>query len=628
MSRYWFVAGAFGALTGTGAHCAAVAGGSGLFELNVFGAAQPAGAVVYRARVVAEGATGKLSQLLRDASLLIEGQAKGVRNAAALVALARADTTQLIAALYARGYYGGKVSVSIGGKPLEAFDTTEIGNGQMPLDVVVVVATGPRFEFGTLSLTFARSSKNFPALSPSKYDLIAGQPARSTIVVAALDRIVRDLKRRGFALARIADKRIVADHQTRRLNVSVVVDPGRRATIGTVTVTGANRLNAAKINAHSALRPGQPYDPSTLQSARERLRKFDAIDGVRILEGTTIDDEGRLPITINVRERKDRFIGASAAMSSVDGGEAQAYWGHRNLLGSGEVLRIVGTVSRVGTTAIDDLDYKLAASLLRPGIFDIDTDLVSEVSVGRERPDTYKSRTAKAKLVLNRRFSRELAGSIGVEGSLSHVADEAQEDHYALIGLPAEISYDGRDKRLDATRGWRASISMTPYADLLNNDAFAVTRLQVSHYLALQPDGTLVLAARAGFGSAFGAGLFDIPATHRFFAGGGGSIRGFGYRTVGLDNAGKTIGGRSITDGSLELRYRLSKTLGFVPFIDVGTVSEDSFPTFSAPFRVGAGVGLRYYTVLGPLRLDLAFPVNPLAGDPRYAVYVGLGQSF
>jgi translocation and assembly module TamA len=140
-----------------------------------------------------------------------------------------------------------------------------------------------------------------------------------------------------------------------------------------------------------------------------------------------------------------------------------------------------------------------------------------------------------------------------------------------------------------------------------------------------------VLAGRARFAGIAGAPTSAIAPSRRLYAGGGGSVRGYAYKGIGPHNSeGDPTGGRSLAEFSLEARVRtgwFDGALGVVPFIDAGTVGESATPDFDE-IKFGAGIGLRYYTGFGPLRLDVAMPLNRGPGDPRIGVYVALGQSF
>ena len=194
--------------------------------------------------------------------------------------------------------------------------------------------------------------------------------------------------------------------------------------------------------------------------------------------------------------------------------------------------------------------------------------------------------------------------------------------------MPTQYVFDNRDDKLNAKRGFRALAFAEPAHDFLTGATFVKFRGELSAYRAIDDAQRFVVAGRVATGSIVGASLEEIPADRRFYAGGGGSVRGYEYQGIGpKDPEGNPIGGLSYMELSGELRVQVTETIGIVPFVDAGMVSEDEF-LGSARFQVGAGVGLRYLTPFGPLRIDAAVPVNPQPGDPDFAIYAGVGQAF
>jgi translocation and assembly module TamA len=199
-----------------------------------------------------------------------------------------------------------------------------------------------------------------------------------------------------------------------------------------------------------------------------------------------------------------------------------------------------------------------------------------------------------------------------------------------LYGIPASVTYDSTDRPLDPTKGIRATASVAAYPEFFGSTVNIVeSKAQASTYYALDDEGRFVLAGRVGLGSVLGAELSQIPSTHRFYAGGGGSVRGYRYRSLSpLGPTGEVIGGRSLFEASVETRIKVTDTIGLVPFFDMGGAFQSSYPDFREQLRYAAGLGLRYYTAVGPIRVDVATPLNPRDGDKGWALYIGIGQAF
>ncbi len=267
------------------------------------------------------------------------------------------------------------------------------------------------------------------------------------------------------------------------------------------------------------------------------------------------------------------------------------------------------------------------------------------MALQRERTEGYDADTGLATLAIRRRFTDTASLQFGIEGEIGRITRAPPPTillppgafdpfgarfSYGLLGLPLSFTYDSTDRPLDPTTGVRIQGSATPYLGFGDADRFfGIGRLQASAYWALDAEARTILAARVGFATILGAAADDVPATRLFFAGGGGSVRGFDYRSLGpRDPFNRPVGGRSLVEGSLEARIRITDTIGLVPFVDVGQAFAGPLPSRSEPLRVGAGLGLRYYTPIGPIRVDVAVPVDRRRGESPYALYVSIGQSF
>jgi translocation and assembly module TamA len=219
----------------------------------------------------------------------------------------------------------------------------------------------------------------------------------------------------------------------------------------------------------------------------------------------------------------------------------------------------------------------------------------------------------------------------GLTAEWSEITRYGTTNDYNLYGLPLQVVLNEADSVLDPTRGYRLTLDVTPYADARNNnDLFAILRLTGTGYVNVSGDGRSVLAGRASFGTIPGGTNAAIPFDKLFYAGGGGSVRGFAYQSAGPRDAfNNPLGGASVVEGSLEFRQRIGKSFGVVAFVDSGAAYLETWPDFNelTP-RVGAGLGVRYYTAFGPARIDVATPLNPRSGDGAIGVYVSIGQAF
>ncbi len=583
----------------------------------------------YTTEVRVEAAGEIVASAIKSNSILIEQQQHGATDLASLVARALADQERLLAVLYDEARYGGSVRVSIAGKPLDTIDlAADIGQDGEALAVAIDVIPGDAFRFGDIAITSSTRVDGGPVITPGDYGLVTGAPARSSIIVSALDKIVARWRAAGYPFASIGEKEISADHASKRVNVRVAVNTGAPAVYGWISVVGPKRLSNRVVAEQSALRSGRRYQPDDLEKTRERLRKIEVIESVRIIEGKAVDESGGIPITLEVKERKPRYIGATAFVTTLDGAEIEAHWGHRNLFGDGESLRVEGSVSRLGTAPFEELAFDVSATLTKPGILDIDTNLFMRFEVQREVNDVYLSDAVLTQAGINRRFSPQLTGSVALESRFVRSEDELGSADYALFSIPGDVSYDTRDNRFNPASGVRSHVEVAPVTDVRTGSSFIVGDFDAASYWAVDEDARVIVAARVRGGSIVGGALEDTPASYRFLEGGGNSVRGYEHRSLGAIVGGRVVGGRSFAGASLELRLRPTEQIGIVPFIDVATVSVDSVPKFSDTVYVGAGIGVRYFTAIGPIRLDVAAPLTDRDGRSKFGVYVGLGQAF
>lgn len=588
------------------------------------------GSLVYKTTVSVDGEDAELSTLLSSASLLVTDEERGAADGTALVARARGDVDRLIAALYSEARYGGEVEIRIADRPLDQVrpeDLAPAADGT-PIAVSVKVKPGPLFHFGRVEVGQTGPAQIEASTQPQDYGLIAGQPAKAEVITKAIGKLVETWRTSGYPFAQVAKKEIVADHAGAVVDVTLMIEPGSPAVYGWINVTGASSLETGSIARQTALRPGQRYNPADLKKTRDRLRKFDSIESVRIVEGDAVDDNGGIPITVEVTEKKPRFFGATVSASTVDGAEVEVYWGHRNLFGEGERLKLDATISQIGGEGLEQLQFDVGAVLTKPGVLDIDTDFFSEFRIVRERPDTYESLGGNVRVGLAHRFDAYRSGSIALEASQSRIDDAFGVTNYTLISLPGEYLYDSRDNKLDPSHGINALAQLAPVAEVSAGSAFGASNLRVAGYIPVDEEERVVLAGRIIVGSDFGASLEGTPATYRFFAGGGGSVRGYEYRSLGPTYRGSVVGGLSLIGASAEVRARAFDRFGIVPFVDMATVSAESVPSFDDKVYLGAGIGFRYYTSLGPIRIDFAVPTTHTEGQPKFGVYLGLGQAF
>ncbi|QFT32524.1 Translocation and assembly module TamA precursor [Labrenzia sp. THAF82] len=579
----------------------------------------------YKADLSISSGGDHLKDELEGASLLVQQQDKPPSGEAGLIARALSDRERLIAKLYADGRYGGTVDITLSGIPLEtALEQSDLPDAR-PVNVSIVANPGPVFTFGKVVVV---SRGGDLTSDPGYWGLKAGDVAASGKILTAEKRMVADLRGRGFPKASIAERRITADHSTDTLDVTLVADAGEQARFGKVSVSGTEVTDPDFVVQQAMLPEGKIYSPEDLARARKRLNELGIFSSIRLVEGHIEGPDGNLPITIEVSERKRHVIGAGASWSSTEGFGVESYWRRRNLFGRGELLSVEGSIGRIGTESIEDQEYSARIAFEKPGVFGPLTSFSTSLEARQENPDAYKSRTITFDAYLNREFSDTLKGRAGAEIFYANEEDAFGDDDYLLFGLPADLTFDNRDDKLNPSKGVFAAVFAEPAYDTLNSNAMGFVKGTVSSYYALDEAKRFILAGRVSAGSIVAPSVEAVPASRRFIAGGGGSIRGYAYRNVGPRINDEVTGGRSLLELSGEVRVKITDTIGVVGFVDAGNAYEDSIPDFSESLKVGVGAGLRYFTPIGPLRIDAAVPLDPGPGDPDFALYVGLSQAF
>jgi translocation and assembly module TamA len=593
---------------------------------------------------------------LQDASGLYRLRQDAPPDGDSLARRASNDFAPLIDALWGAGYYDATVEITVDqiimrigeDRIAAAARAAEAHRGQSVVPIVVQVSPGPLFSLGKLTVLDARTRAPFPEdeLPARVIAIKPGDPASANELRAAQARMLDHFRARSYPLAKVAEVKPIVDHATHLMDLTLVLDPGPRAGFGTVTVKGPEEFPSSVVSSFIYIREGEPYSPKKLADTRESVRQIPALGAIRIREATELDQNGNLPIFVEASDRLPYVFGFGAKLSTIDGPAGQIYWQDRNLFGGAESLRLESDVfvnprhdgtriTRLGDLKPSDIGGRFKMSFIKPALGGSMNDLLIDglaenTRTGGDRFGGYTGRLGDVTASIRHRFDEFLSVQLGGELMTGHSTDVLGKVDYTLIGVPIGISYDTTDSKLDPTRGLRINASFAPYPSFLGStlDLF-VAKVRASTYYALDDDGRFILAGRVGLGSLSGASLVDIPANLRFYAGGGGSVRGYRYQSLGPRGPfGYVIGGRSLLEASAELRIKITETIGIVPFFDAGNAYTSTLPNLSDRIQMSAGLGFRYYTPIGPIRVDLAAPLNPRKGDKPLTLYVSIGQSF
>ena len=566
------------------------------------------------------GAPKALEKSLRAASILLTSEKSKATDTQDLFADARAEYAALLNALYARGYYSAVIHVYIDGA--EAASIAPLDAPGQISKIIVQVNPGPVFSFSKAKLA------PLAARTELSTGFAVGKTAESGVILEAVGAGVDGWRKRGHALANTASQNLAADHRAAKLSADIVLDPGPKLRFGRLVIVGQERMRERRIRAIAGLPEGSVFDPDALDRATARLRRTGVFKSVTLTEDTTVTRPDLLGITATVVEEKRRRYSFGAEIASFDGLRLNGSWLHRNLFGGAERLTISGEILNIGVQS-GGVDYGLGVTLDRPATFSADTTLSFGAGIKRLDEADFKADNFEISTKVTRVFSKELSANIGFEYEYSKITDPSGTDTYRALSLPLGAIWDRRDSKTDAKKGFYIEAEAKPFIGFGITDSGARLKFDARGYKAFGEDRRFVLAARVQGGAVLGSSLAGTPRDYLFYSGGGGTVRGQPYQSLGVNvltdssNVVFQTGGTQFIGGSVEARVRVGDNLGLVGFLDMGAVGAVGVNDWHA----GAGVGVRYATVVGPIRLDLALPVGGSTGD-GLQVYVGLGQAF
>ncbi|WP_149587539.1 autotransporter assembly complex protein TamA [Tabrizicola flagellatus] len=569
------------------------------------------------------GGSEELTKAVTEAAMVRSLQQQGQTDPQDLLAAARSDYAHILAALYARGHYSVDIRILIDGREAAAIPALEAPRAISTIRILV--DPGPPFRFGQARIAPLAPGTELPE------GFRTGAPAESGQVQSAVDVAIAAWREAGHAKAFVGQERVLADHAARRIDADVGLTPGPRLRFGPLTITGEQRMREARIRKIAGLPEGETFSETELRRAETRLRRTGIFSSVALTEDDRITAPDLLGITATVVEQKPRRYSLGVEIASLDGLSLSAAWLHRNLLGGGERLGIKGEITNIGTS-LSGIDYGLEVTLDRPATLSADTSAGLVLSYRHEDEIDYNLDAFSFGLRFSHVFSEQLTARAGLTYDTARGRDPGGRFDFRNLSLPAGLTWDRRDVATDPTKGFYIDATAKPFLGFGTTGSGLRATLDGRIYRSLGSGGRFVLAARAQAGAVFGPALLETPRSDLFFSGGGGTVRGQPYRSLGVAitrgfGPQFLIGGNRFLAASVELRASVTERIGVVGFVDWGSIGVDGFSGDLANSHAGAGLGLRYDTGLGPIRLDVAAPISGTTGD-GVQIYVGLGQSF
>jgi translocation and assembly module TamA len=613
-----------------------------------------------------------------DASLKATSQLESLRKSApagpfALIGRAQLDIERLQTVCESFGYYRREIIITIAGHPLDDADlpATLLALPKSPaVQVQVKVQLGPLYHVRNVTL-----DGDVSAQARAAFGLESGVPAVAAQVLAAGQRLQDALQEEGHAFARVDPPLAFEDVHEPVLDVTYKASAGPVYRLGEIHIEGLKRIHQAFVQKRLTIHPGDLYSPSKIEHARTDLLSLGVFSGISVQlpkqEEVTADT---VPVAFEVTERKRHAVNVTAAYSSDLGGSGGVGWTDRDAFGSAEQLSVTANLVDLGGTATRSPGYQVITQLSKPDFLRNDQTLQYSVVLLKQDLTAYDQDAVTAGVSLNRTLSARWKVGIGVtveheeiiqvEGVPNSMPPPAPSlvaqpftNHYTLLSFPLTLKFDttGLSNPLeDPTHGLRLSGSIAPtesFNSTANNGqtgatpiphaTFLIAQGLLSTYLDLKqfgwtPEGRSVIAFRALAARAIGAGQFSLPPDQRFYGGGSATVRGYSYQSIGPLIPGTTTpaGGIELAAVGAEFRQRFYTNFGVAVFLDAGAVTpenglfEGKFNQTKGEEGIGAGLGLRYYTPIGPVRFDLGFPIERLPNSGAFEVYIGLGQAF
>lgn len=580
--------------------------------------------VRYRVTVDGLGGTG-LEPGFRRLSALIRGERRPA-TAAQIAARTNSDKALMLRLLQSEGWYSGTVEAEV----------TPEADGEALTEIRLTADPAERYSWRQITLDLLPEDR--PDLAEG-FGLSVGDPVRAIAVEEAEGVLLRRLREAGFPFAEIGARDVVLDSGRPQATYLLTGDTGPEGIFGPIRMTGFQPFDERHAQVIARFQPGQPFDQRLLEDFRRALIATQQFAGVTVTPVDTgaRDPEGRAVTELQVAGNPgpQRQLRGQIGWATDEGFRAEASWRHRNLLppeGQFTARAVAGT-----------LEQRLAAELVKSNFGQRDRTLRFDVDLANLTPPAFRATTVQlgaelartSTAIWHKRWTWSLGFALGASRERSRAVPEPRLNlpgftvtrEFLFVTLPVSVGYDRSDDLLDPQTGYRLRLRLEPEATRERRDLQTFLRgfLEGSAYRGISED--LVLAGRLRLGSIVGADLFDIPPSRRLYAGGGGSVRGFDFQGVGpLGINNRPIGGRGLYEASVEARYRFGD-FGVVGFVDAGAVGEGSLPTLSGS-RFGVGVGGRYFTSFGPIRVDVARAINRSPRDPPFALYISIGQAF
>jgi translocation and assembly module TamA len=514
--------------------------------------------------------------------------------------------------LHAQGYYSSSIDVEINSKEANS--------------IIFHINSWQRYTLDKVTIKHApKSNKDIMILDVNSFKLKSGQFAIAEDILIAQQNLLKYIENNNCLLSLNISHEATINHIDNKVAITFIVDAGPTATVENVTFTGLKTVNTDYARKLVGLQDGQCFKTSYITKSRGLLQKSGLFASTTPTIPKTTNAVGSVPIIFNLTERKPRSLKAGAVYGTDLGLGAKLGWEHRNLFGSGE--KIDTSLFGNKKEQIFNVDYT------EPFYKRDDQTLKLALTFENQKSKAFDSKEGTVSGFLERDFSDKWTGGFGGKLAQAKIkkAGDGKGHHFLLLSTPIFVTNDTRNNVLDPKKGHELRLEAAPFFSLHSKEKpFFKTQISGSTYFIVPIKSKPVVAVRAATGSILGIQTARIPHTERFFVGGSNSLRGYAYQLAGdLDAQKRPTGGRSFLETTVELRLRLTDTIGMVGFLDSGFAYKSLTPRRDQKLLHGAGFGLRYITDFGPIRADIGFPLKRRKFiDNAFQLYFGIGQTF
>ncbi len=550
---------------------------------------------------------------MKSVSHLVSLRDKEPESINALRYRAESDIPELIKALQSYGYYEAAISI-------------ELEEQKRETAVFILIVPGPQYflEDYVIRLVPEEAASNFPedVFSLKNLQLTKGMPALGTKIVEAEQHALALLADYGYPLATVEKRYMVADGKTKTFSVTLTIQAGAFSLFGLSDIRGQAHVKKRFIDRKILWKENDPYCSSLVEKTQTALMDTGLFTSVLVTHPEFLDTHGNLPMTVEVVENKHKSINGGISYQTFFGPGITFGWENRNIGGLGRKLSLQLDATKK--------THSGSLTFLVPDFYRKEQDYVAQAQAMNESIFPYDDRSYNITNRIEQRIGTKYRLSCGIKLERMFVKKSVADGVFTLLEVPLYFRWSTASDLLDPKKGNTLEYKAIPSTNFSSITQYYIPQtLTYTYYIPVREGKFFVLAQKLLVESILSKELSAIPLPKRVLEGTDQEMRGYRYKSVSPLRDGKPLGGRSGIFYTIETRFRLNKMIGLVPFFDIGNVCLTEIPQPKGKWFKSTGLGVRYFSFLGPLRFDVAVPLDRRKGiDPKYRFLVSMGQTF